>query len=439
MNQKLRVLLLGGGGREHALARAILLSSELQTLKVYPGNGGFDPSMILPQGTLGWKKEDKQLFQKHVQGNYDLVVVGPEEPLVNGVADWCNEIGIPCFGPSQFCAQLEGSKDFAKKLMQKANVPTAKHESFTDEKNALEYVRQKGTPIVIKADGLAAGKGVTVCHEFQQAEQALQEIFIKRKFGSAGNKVVIEEFLEGEEASIFAICDGENFLLLPPAQDHKRAYDNDKGPNTGGMGAYCPAPIADSFVIDQVRREIVAPILNTLREMGEPYVGVLYVGLMISPDKKVRVVEFNCRFGDPETQAVLLLIEDDLLEIFMKAATGNLGKVGSLRIYEGSASVVVLAAEGYPDDYRKNISLHAIQTLLPIQRRVYAACGDIFLFHAGTGLDSSGNLVSTGGRILGVANRSKNLKESLDKNYSFLESFPIPSTYYRKDIGRRAL
>lgn len=438
MDKSLRVLLLGGGGREHALAYAMQKSPRLGELKVYPGNAGFDPDCILPPDTLGWKQEDKKKFQDYVKGRYDLVVVGPEDPLVAGVADWCAEIGVDCFGPSGFCSRIEGSKDFAKKLMKQANVPTARHETFSEYEPAVEYVRKQGAPIVVKADGLAAGKGVTVCIDTEQAEHALKEIFIDQKFGSSGACVVIEDFLEGEEASVFAICDGKDFVLLPVAQDHKRAFDGDVGPNTGGMGAYCPAPIATQVVIDQVRQDIVAPILHEFREMGQPYIGVLYVGLMIDANKQAKVVEFNCRFGDPETQAVLLLVEDDLLDIFSKSARGKLDDLGEnrqVKISGDSASIVVLAAEGYPGDYVKNIDLSGIDA----ESETGKGNDGVLVFHAGTKRSEDGKFLSSGGRILGITNRSRTLKESIDKNYEFLKSLSIPSSFYRKDIGRRAL
>lgn len=437
--ERWKVLLIGGGGREHALAHFILQSPKLKELKVYPGNGGIPNSLLIQNGKIGWKVEDKETFQNYIKSeNFDLVVVGPEEPLVNGLGSWCREVGIPCYGPGILGAKLEGSKEFAKKIMKEANVPTAHYESFTEYEKALSYVQTKGAPIVIKADGLAAGKGVTVCFDINQAKIALEEIFIHKKFGESGNKVVIEEYLEGEEASIFAICDGKNFLLLPAAQDHKRAFDGDTGPNTGGMGAYCPAPVVKPETLEQIQKEIISPIINKMAELGEPYIGTLYAGLMIGKDHKAKVIEFNCRFGDPETQAVLLLIENDLLELLMKAATCSLSDLNELNIYPGYASVVVVAAEGYPGDYVKNIPLDVIDELQPIHE-IKNKKDEIIIFHAGTKRTESGNLISSGGRIFGIANRSKNLKESIDKNYEFLDTFHIPSTFYRKDIGRRAL
>lgn len=429
MENKLRVLLLGGGGREHAIAKSLLASPFLQDLKVYPGNGGFDPSIVLPSGSLGWKPEDKERFQDAVKGQYELVIVGPEDPLVSGVADWCKEIRVPCFGPSGYCAQIEGSKDFAKIIMDEAKVPTAKYRTFSLYKPALDYIHSHGVPIVIKADGLAAGKGVTVCTEMSQAEFALQEIFLENKFGESGAKVVIEDLLEGEEASVFAICDGKSYRLLPAAQDHKRAYDGDIGPNTGGMGAYCPAPIATPSIMKQVGDEIVTPILEAFQSRGKPYIGVLYVGLMINSEGKSNVVEFNCRFGDPEIQPLLLLLEDDLLKISYKAALGKLDEIGEIKIAQGSAAIVVLAAEGYPGDYVKNIELNLPGTTPP----------DLTVYHSGTKVTPEGRILSTGGRILGITAKAETLKESIDKIYAFLNTLPIPSTFYRRDIARRAI
>lgn len=427
MQKQLRVLLLGSGGREHAIAHSILKSPLLTDLKAYPGNAGFNKDQLLPKGSLDWN--DKEKFQAACKGKYDLVVVGPEDPLVAGVSDWMEEIGIPCFGPSAYCAQIEGSKDFAKKLMLDAKVPTAQYRTFADFDSSLEYCKGKSLPIVIKADGLAAGKGVTVCLEFVQVEQALKEIFHDKKFGSSGSQVVIEDFLEGEEASIFAICDGQDYILLPAAQDHKRAYDNDEGPNTGGMGAYCPAPIASPSVIEKVKSKVIEPILKQLVQIGKPYKGVLYAGLMIDSKADPYVVEFNCRFGDPETQAVLQLVESDLLELFYNVSTHNLKDKSFIKISSRHSSIVVLAAEGYPGDYVKSIS---IDSTLPKEK-------DTMIFHAGTKFADNGSIVSSGGRVLGIVSLGNSLKESIDKTYSFINSFKTDSLFYRKDIGRRAL
>ncbi len=420
------ILLIGSGGRESALAYKLRQSPKLKSLHVYPGNGGFPDSELLPLGSFDLK--DKTSVQKYIQKNeYDLVVVGPEDPLVDGIGDWLAEIGVPVFGPSAYCAQIEGSKEFAKALMLEAGVPTAKYSSFSDYESALVYVRKEGAPIVVKADGLAAGKGVTVCFELSQAENALKEIFLDKKFGGSGNKVVIEEFMEGEEASIFAISDGNTYFTLPAAQDHKRAYDGDEGPNTGGMGAYCPAPIVTDSVLEKVNSLVFQPMFEIFRKKGHPYKGLLYAGLMIDSKGNPKVVEFNCRFGDPETQCVLPMLDGDLVEIFFASAKGALETV-RIGLHPGASTVVVLAAEGYPDSYAKNIPLDLPQT----------GSKDLVVFHAGTS-KKDGNLISTGGRILGISSYGNDLKDSVDKVYSYLQRLDIPQTFFRKDIAKKAL
>lgn len=420
------ILLIGSGGRESALAFKLKQSPRLTSLHVFPGNGGFSDSELLPSGSFDLKS--KSSVQEFIQKNkYDLVVVGPEDPLVDGIGDWLAEIGISVFGPSAYCAQIEGSKDFAKALMIEAGVPTAKYATFEDYESAISYVRKEGAPIVVKADGLAAGKGVTVCTELSQAENALKEIFLDKKFGGSGNKVVIEEFMDGQEASIFAISDGETYFTLPAAQDHKRAYDGDEGPNTGGMGAYCPAPIATDTVLEKVNSLVFEPMFSAFRKKGHPYKGLLYAGLMIDSKGNPKVVEFNCRFGDPETQCVLPMLEGDLVEIFLASAKGSLKDV-KVGLKKGASTVVVLAAEGYPDSYAKNIPLDLPQT----------SGDDLRVFHAGT-TKKDGNLISTGGRILGISSYGKDLRDSVDKAYAYLSGLSIPKTFYRKDIAKKAL
>ncbi len=419
----MKVLLLGSGGRESALAYKIKQSSKITELKVYPGNGGFSKSEIIPKNFFDLKNKNStvQFIQKE---KFDLVIVGPEEPLVDGIADWLEEVKIPCFGPSKYCAQLEGSKDFAKQLMKEFSIPTAQYETFNTLQLAKDYCMTHSLPIVVKADGLAAGKGVTVCETLEIANSFLDEIFIDQKFGQ-DPKVVIEEFLVGEEASIFAISDGEKFIILPALQDHKRAYENDLGPNTGGMGAYSPAPIATKKILEQVKKEIFEKMILGLKEKGYPYKGLLYAGLMIQNDY-AKVIEFNCRFGDPETQALMLLIEDDLLQILFESANGNLQKKEIL-IKEGFAAVVVLAALGYPNVYTKNI---------PIELN---SSPSVQIFHAGTQLNSENQIVSSGGRVLGLSCQDKDLKSALDSIYDYLNANPVQNTFYRKDIGKKAL
>jgi len=418
---KKKVLLIGSGGREHAIAWKLKESPLLGELKVLPGNGGFaDEEVVAEKINL----RDRTSVQEYVQKEkYDLVVVGPEEPLVDGIADWMAEINVPCFGPSAYCAQVEGSKDFAKALMAEAGVPTAGYATFSDGPSAKKYIEENSVPIVVKADGLAAGKGVTVAETKEAALKAIDEIFTEKIFGD--QIVVIEDFLQGEEASVFAICDGDSFITLPASQDHKRAYDGDKGPNTGGMGAYCPAPVVTREVEKKIHDQVIRPVLDTFKKRGYPYRGVLYAGLMIH-NGQPSVVEFNCRFGDPETQAVLRLLESDLLDIMMQCSRGEL-REKSVKLRPGAATVIVLAAEGYPGSYKKNISLE-----IP-----GADDNNIHVFHAGTKKDNG--LRSTGGRILGISSVGSSLKESVDKSYKYLSNFRIDGTFYRRDIAWRAL
>ncbi len=418
----MKVLLIGSGGRESALAYKIKQSKLLTELKVYPGNAFFSDSEIIQKNSFDLKnKNSTKEFVKAEK--FDLVIVGPEVPLVDGISDWLEEISVPCFGPSKFCAEIEGSKDFAKKLMKDFDVPTANYVTFKDLDSALNYTKSHPLPIVVKADGLASGKGVAVCDSKKMADDFLKEIFLDKKF-SENPKVVVEEFLEGEEASIFAISDGEKFLMLPALQDHKRAYDNDLGPNTGGMGAYCPAPIVTKKVTEQVRVEIFEKMISGLKKIGKPYKGLLYAGLMIE-NEYAKVVEFNCRFGDPETQSLMLLIEDDLLEILFQASIGKLEKT-NIQISNKHSSVVVLCSVGYPNEFKKDI---------PIELN---SSSEIQIFHSGT-KKINGKILSDGGRILGIASVGNSLIESLEKSYKFLNNTQLENTFYRKDIGKKAL
>lgn len=425
MENKYKVLLIGSGGREHALADAISKSNVLESLKVFPGNGGFSTDVLLSPNEISIT--DKSKFFEYIKtSKTNLVIVGPEDPLVAGIADWCDEIRVPCFGPSAYCAQVEGSKHFAKEMMKRAKVPTASFAVFTDHESAWSYAQKELLPLVVKADGLAAGKGVTVAFELKEVKRALDEIFLESKFGQSGNKVVIESFLEGEEASLFVITDGERYMCLPAAQDHKRAYDGDIGPNTGGMGAYAPAPIVTDSVLSKVKSKVIEPMLDDFRRSGHPYKGLLYVGLMITKEGEPSVVEFNCRFGDPETQCVLRLIDEDILPIFNASAIGNLPE-RNLKLKQGSSAVVVLAAKGYPDSPEKGMVLE-----------IPANEGNVVVYHAGTKKENSSTLAN-GGRILGITSFGKSLKEAIDECYVFLGKLKAPNTFYRKDIGRRAL
>ncbi len=417
--------MIGSGGREHALAHSILQSPLLEELKVFPGNGGFDPALILPSEKISITNKESFLSYLKNSGT-NFVVVGPEDPLVAGIADWCEEVNIPCFGPSAYCAQIEGSKHFAKEMMKKAHVPTASFAVFEDHNSAWAYAQKQILPLVVKADGLAAGKGVTVATTMDEVKEALNDIFIEQKFGESGAKVVLESFLEGNEASLFVITDGKNFMCLPAAQDHKRAFDGDIGPNTGGMVAYAPAPILTPSILKQVESSVIIPMLHEFREAKHPYKGLLYVGLMISPEGKANVVEFNCRFGDPETQCVLRLLDEDILPIFHQASTGSL-ESRNIKLKNAASAVVVLAAKGYPDAPMKGLPLE-----VPPNE------GSVLVFHAGTKWDG-GKLLSSGGRILGITSVSENLKDSLQQCYSHLDKINAPNTFYRRDIGKRAI
>ncbi len=420
----MKVLLIGSGGRESAIAWQIRKSPLLSELKVYPGNAGFPESEIIQNGPNLKSRESVQNFVK--KEKFDFVIAGPEEPLVDGIADWLSEISIPCFGPSAYCAQLEGSKDFAKKLMKDFKIPTSEYSTFTDYPSAVEYVKKRKFPTVIKADGLAAGKGVTVSPDFETADRALKEAFLESRFGKSGERVVIEDFLSGEEASLFAVSDGENFLCFPAAQDHKRAYDGDQGPNTGGMGAYSPAPIADESVTEKAKKRIIGPMLEGLKKSGHPYKGLLYAGLMIDGNGDPYVVEFNCRFGDPETQALMLLSDTDLLDIMYCAANGNLSG-RELKMKHEFSAVVVLAAEGYPDDYAKGMEI-----LLPDPKEF-----NVQVFMAGV-QKKEGKTVSSGGRILGIAASAETPAKAVEKAYKFLALNRTEKTFYRKDIAAKA-
>ena len=362
------------------------------------------------------------------QAKYDLLLVGPEQPLVEGITDSLKGV-CPVFGPSQAAARLEGSKEFSKNFMQKYKIPTAQAQSFTDLQPALTYVETwEKSPIVIKADGLAAGKGVTVALDLKEAKQALDQAMRQAVFGAAGSKVLIEEYLEGQEISVFALCDGRRALAFLASQDHKRAYEGDKGPNTGGMGAYAPVPFVNDSLMAQIQTEILDRALAGMQSEGSPFRGLLYAGLMVK-NNQAQVIEFNVRFGDPETQALLPLLNEDLLDLLYQAAAGSLSPK-FLNFHKSAAIVVVLAAKGYPSAYTKNISL----------KKLDSPEGDITLLHAGT-VRQEGQLLSSGGRVLNVVALGPSLTEAREKAYHFLESQAayMENLFYRKDIGVQAL
>ena len=422
------VLLIGSGGREHALAYKISQSKDLNKLFIAPGNPGTN---LLGENINLNPDDHNAILTFCKQRKIDLIVIGPEKPLVEGLADILRQNNFLVFGPNKEAAAVEGSKTFAKSLMKKYNIPTAEYSEFSSSQISMaeEFLKSSKFPIVIKADGLAAGKGVIICNNFNEASYALNQIFIKKSFGSAGDKIIIEEFLVGEEASIFAITDGKEFVCLPSSQDHKRIGDNDTGKNTGGMGAYAPAPIITDEMLCRIENEIVSPTLKALVNENKKFNGCLYCGLMITKESP-KVVEFNCRFGDPETQAVLPLLEGDFLELLFSAAYGSLN-IDSVH-YSGGASVCVVAAsKGYPDKYEKGFEITGLNEINN---------NEIIVFHAGT-KEENGKYFTNGGRVLGVTSliKKNDLKLAKRKSYEAIHNINYNGMYYRKDIADKAI
>jgi len=424
----LTVLLLGSGGREHALAWTISRSPRCGRLICAPGNPGMEAlGTLLPLpvddglAVLGAVREHK----------VDLVVVGPEAPLAAGVADALREAGVPVFGPSRAAARLEWEKAFAKEFMDRYGIPTAAHRTFDAEsvEAGLEWLGSLSAPYVLKASGLAGGKGVVIAETLDEATEALREMLDGSRFGEAGAAVVIEEYMAGEEASIFALCDGERYVVLPPAQDHKRLGDGDTGPNTGGMGAYAPAPVVTTEILEQVAREVIEPTLAGMRAEGTSYIGCLYVGLMIEAGR-ARVVEFNCRFGDPETQVVLPLLDEDLLDLLDGAARGSLPATRAAR-WSGAAACIVMASKGYPGAVERGRTIEGIES---------AEAQGGLVFHAGTAMQS-GELVTAGGRVLGVVavDRDGSLSGAVEQAYTAMGEIRFDGATVRNDIGARAV
>ena len=415
-----RVLVVGAGGREHALSWALQRHDAIERVWITPGNAGSD------QQALTIAETDSAALIAHCQTqSVDLVVVGPEAPLAVGVADDLRQAGIAVFGPGAQGAQLEASKAWAKQLMQEAGVPTAGHWSVTSESAALDVLAEVGRPLVVKADGLAAGKGVTVADSMEQAEAAIREAFAGR-FGSAGSHLVLEERLQGPEVSVFALCDGERMVLLPPAQDHKRLLEGDRGPNTGGMGAYAPAPLLDGEGLEQVRRLVLEPTLQALKARGIDYRGVIYAGLMLT-DAGPQVIEFNCRFGDPECQTLMPLLGPELARVLQACALGRLDLAPTLSIDPRCSACVVAAASGYPDAPRKG---DAIQL-------DFSNVANRQLFHAGTKRRDDGALITAGGRVLAVVAQGDSFDQAFAVAYSGLEEVQFDGITYRRDIGHQ--
>lgn len=420
----MKVLVIGSGAREHCLAWKISQSRGVSKVYCAPGNGG---TIEIAQNVDIAATDIEGLLEFALREKIDITMVGPEAPLVEGIVDRFKENGLKVFGPTKELALLEGSKVFAKEVMKKYDIPTADFVVFSDVQAAKEYVKRKGTPLVVKADGLAAGKGVIVCASEEEALKAIDEILVDKKFGQAGERIVIEECLEGEEASILIFTDGKNIVPLVSSQDHKRAYDDDKGPNTGGMGAYAPAPIVTDKVFKKIMDEICSPLISGLRADGKIYSGILYVGLMIK-DGRPSVLEFNVRFGDPETQAILPKLKSDLAEVIIETLSGDLDKV-TLQWDERPCVCVVLASGGYPGAYEKGKKIKGLESLKNIK--------DVFVFHAGTKLNDT--LATSGGRVLSIVGLGDDIKEAQGKAYDAIEKVDFEGMHYRKDIASKAL
>lgn len=416
-----RVLVIGNGGREHALAWKLAQSTEVERLFVAPGNAG----------TIGWNvpisaTDIPALIQFAQKERIDLTVVGPEAPLTLGIVDAFQKEGLRIFGPSQAAARLEGSKAFAKEIMEEALVPTAKSRVFTEVEEAKEYVRQIGAPCVLKADGLAAGKGVIVAMDLETALTAVNEL-MDGAFGDSGKVLLVEEYLEGQEVSLLCLSDGETALSLVSVQDHKRALDGDEGLNTGGMGTYSPPPFWNEELEEQVLREVIQPTLRVMKEKGMPFQGVLFAGIMLT-QVGPKTLEFNVRFGDPETQVILPRLDSDLFKVLWACTEGTLSEL-ELKWKEGASICIVMAAPGYPSAYSKGIPI-----ILPTS----FGKGEV-IFHAGTSVSNQGELTSSGGRVLGVTVLGKDLKEARTAGYALVDRVSFPDAHYRRDIGIKGL
>ena len=423
----MKVLVIGSGGREHAFAWKIAQSNKVEKVYVAPGNGGTDNENKCEN--LNIKADDFKNLIDFVRNNdVDLTVVGPEDPLAKGIVDEFEKEGLKIFGPNKKAAQLEASKKFAKEVMISANIPTAFYKDFDNFDDAKEFIEEKGAPIVVKADGLAAGKGVTVAQTEQEAIDAIKEIFIDNVFGEAGNTVVIEEFLKGEEASYLAFSDGENILPLASSQDHKPAYNNDTGPNTGGMGAYSPAPVVTDEIFNFTTEKIAYPLIREMKKRGIIFKGIIYAGLMITDDG-VKVLEFNVRMGDPETQPVLMKMKSDIVPIIEAAIEGKLNEI-DIEWYDESTVCVVMASGGYPKSYEKGFEITGIDEADEMK--------GVKVFHAGTAY-KNGKLVNSGGRVLGVTAKHKDLETAIQKAYEAVKKINWKNAFYRTDIGQKAL
>ncbi|MFT4677175.1 MAG: phosphoribosylamine--glycine ligase [Patiriisocius sp.] len=423
----MKVLVTGNGGREHALAWKLCQSPGVDKVFVAPGNAGTASEPGIQNVDLDVLDIPGQIAFSKSEG-VGLVIIGPEAPLVAGAVDQFTVAGLRCFGPSRACAQLEGSKDFTKRFLARHEIPTAAYQTFTELAPAIDYARRMTPPIVVKADGLAAGKGVVVAADFAEAEHALKDMLEENAFGDAGARVVIEEFLEGEEASFIVIADGKTFLPFASSQDHKAAYDGDLGPNTGGMGAYSPAPVVTPEVHQRIVDQVITPTIKGMAEEGNPYVGFLYAGLMINASGEPKVIEYNCRFGDPETQPIMMRLQSDLSDLCIAAIDQTLHEQ-SIQFDTRTALTVVMAAGGYPVQYLKGDLVEGVE----------AENRDGKTFHAGTCLDEAGRVVTNGGRVLGVTALGSSVHEAQQKTYQRVSEITFQNAEYRTDIGYRAI
>ncbi len=423
MTQPINLLVIGRGGREHTLAWKLAQSPRAGRVWVAPGNGGTLANAPLAEDDF------TGLIEFARREAIGLVIVGPEAPLAVGAVDAFLSAGLPCFGPTRAAAQLEASKAFAKDFMSRHRLPTGRYAVFSDYAAALAHLRAVDYPVVIKASGLAAGKGVIVPDTLTEAKAALYQIMVERAFGSAGDETLIEERLTGPEVSVLAFCDGQTVVPMPAAQDHKRVFAGDTGPNTGGMGAYAPAPLLTPALQAEVVETILQPTVDGLRAEGIPYVGVLYAGLMLTPAGP-RVLEFNCRFGDPETQVILPLLESDLIAVFRACLNGTLAQT-EVRWRPGAAATVVAASEGYPGNYPKGREITGLAQAETLP--------GVAVFHAGTRRDAEGRLLTDGGRVLTVTGLGDTLKEALERAYAGLEPIHFEGMHFRRDIGAKAL
>ena len=423
----MKVLIVGGGGREHALAWKVAQSEKVDTVFVAPGNPGTASEDKVNNVDIG--AEDIAALKTFAENEeIDLTIIGPENPLVDGIVDEFQQAGMPCFGPSKDAAILEGSKSFSKDFLQRHNISTAEYQVFTEIDAAKEYVKEKGAPIVVKADGLAAGKGVIIAMTENEAVNAIEDMLSGNKFGDAGHRVVIEEFMQGEEASFIVMADGKNILPLASSQDHKARDEGDAGPNTGGMGAYSPAPVVTDEIHDRIMQEVIEPTIRGMAEEGREYVGFLYAGVMIAEDGTPRVLEFNCRFGDPETQPIMMRLKTDLIELCQAALEGKLNGV-TADWDERAALGVVLASAGYPASASKGEVISGLSNNFPEGTKV---------FHAGTAQHEN-TVVTAGGRVLCVTALGKSVSQAQQSAYQAVAKISWDGMFYRKDIGHRAI